>query len=466
MLAGSALGFGGLALSGILAGCSRGNQADPGKRPSAAARGAANPGKAKSVIFLYMEGGPSQMDTFDPKPRLKIDDGKPLSMRQIPNRLQREKVLASPFSFARHGESGIEVSELFPHLAQHVDQMAVIRSMVARNPDHGSANYFMHTGHSLRGRPSIGSWFSYGMGTENDNLPSYVVMNDGEQLTGGEGILSQGFLPPRFGPTLLRTGENPLANLSRRELSPELQRQKIETIRALNEQAMEKLGRSETLESVIANYELAFRMQTSVVEAVELANESKATQKLYGLDDPMTATFGRACLRARRLVERGVRFVQLISPPCEGQPRWDQHTDLIQGHRRNALRVDQPIAALLTELATLGLLDQTLVLWGGEFGRTPTAQRPYETRTVGRDHNPTGFTMWMAGGGVKRGYVHGATDDFGFAAVDKPVHVHDLHATILHLFGIDHTALTYRYGGRDYRLTDVHGEVVQDLLLS
>jgi hypothetical protein len=454
----SATGFGGLALSGILAGC----------RPSTGvASTVPKPlpiGSAKSVIFLYMEGGPSQMDTFDPKPRLKQDDGKKLPLADVPNRLLRETLLASPFKFKQFGESGIAISELFPHLAAHADKLTVIRSMVARNPDHGSANYFMHTGHSLRGRPSIGSWFSYGLGTEQQNLPSYVVMNDGEQLTGGEGILSNGFLPPRFGPTLLRTGENPLANLTPRELTPELQQQKLNAIKQLNERSIDRLGPSETIESLIANYELAFRMQTSVVESVDVESETSATKQLYGLDDPNTQTFGRACLRARRLVQRGVRFVQLISPPCENQPRWDQHTDLIIGHRKNALRVDKPIAGLLSDLASLGLLDQTLVLWGGEFGRTPTCQNAFLTRKIGRDHNPTGFTMWMAGGGVKPGHIHGATDEFGFAAIENPVTVHDLHATILHLFGVDHTELTYRYGGRDYRLTDVHGEVVRDII--
>jgi hypothetical protein len=458
-LASSATGFGSLALSGLLAGCKPTyppNQSDPIKTRKS----------AKSVIFLYMEGGPSQMDTFDPKPRLKLDDGKPIPLGHVPNRLSRERILASPFAFKQHGESGIAISELFPHLAKHADQLTVIRSMVAKNPDHGSANYFMHTGNSLRGRPSIGSWFSYGLGTETQNLPSYVVMNDGEQLTGGEGILSNGFLPPRFGPTLLRTGANPIANLTPREMMPELQEQKLEAIKALNQQSKERTGNENVLDSVIANYELAFRMQTSIIEAADIRNETPATKQLYGLDEPMTETFGRACLRARRLVERGVRFVQLVSPPCEDQPRWDQHTDLVLGHRRNSLRVDKPIAGLLEDLHTLGLLDSTLVVWGGEFGRTPTSQNTFLTRKVGRDHNPTGFTMWLAGGGLKRGHIHGATDEFGFQSVENPVSVHDLHATILHLFGIDHTELTYRYGGRDYRLTDVHGEVVKEIIAS
>lgn len=467
MLFRTANGFGGLALAALLAGCRR--EAAPQGAPAGASpiklRPAAAPGRAKSAIFLFMEGGPSQVDTFDPKPRLAAENGQPMKL-DLPARLQRERILQSPFKFNRCGESGIDVSELFPHVAQCVDRLAVIRSMTSEHNDHGTANYFLATGAPQRGRPSMGSWFSYGLGDESENLPAYVVMNDGTQLVGGADVLGNGFLPARYGPTLLRSGEEPLYNLKPREPRPELQQRKVEAIRRLNELAASEQGGDDRLESIIQNYYLAFRMQTAVVEAVDTSRESEATRKLYGLDDPKTEPFGSKCLRARRLVERGVRFVQIVSPETSvgANGRWDQHAELVEGHRLNALLVDKPIAGLLKDLEKCGLLDQTLVLWGGEFGRTPTAQTSIPNMKPGRDHNRYGFTIWMAGGGVKGGVVYGRTDDYGFHAVENVVTVHDLHATILHLFGIDHTRLTYRHGGRDFRLTDVYGEVVADLL--
>jgi hypothetical protein len=456
MLFRSATGFGGMALWSQLA-----------HQRAAAARPEARPlAKAKSVIFLYMEGGPSQVDTFDPKPRLAAENGQPMKMK-LPLRLAAEPVLASAFKFRRYGECGLEVSELFPHTAELADELCVIRSMVSEHADHGNGNYFMNTGVPQRGRPSIGSWFSYGLGSENQDLPSYVVMNDGEQLIGGPDVLNNGFLPAKHGPTVLNTGREPLPYLRPREPAPALQHRKVETIRRLDRDSIEALGGNEHLESIIENYELAFRMQTAVVDAVDLSQESAATKKLYGLDHPKTALFGERCLRARRLVERGVRFIQIITPTADhigSMIRWDQHVEIFEGHRNNARFVDKPIAGLLRDLRSRGLLDQTLIVWGGEFGRTPTAQSHFPNHKVGRDHNPFGFTMWLAGGGVKGGMTYGATDEYGFRAVEKPVTVHDLHATILHLCGIDHTELTYRYGGRDFRLTDVYGDVVAELL--
>jgi hypothetical protein len=453
----AANGFGGLALSGLLA-----EQQRAAERVAPTVGNTLQP-RAKSVIFLFMEGGPSQVDTFDPKPRLSRDDGQPLG-GDAPVRLAHEKLLKSPFKFGRYGESGRDVSELFPHLAKCVDHLAIVRSMHAEHSDHGSANYFLHTGTPFRGRPSVGSWVTYGLGSENENLPSYIVLNDGVQLTGGGEILSQGFLPAKYAPTLLRGGAEPLPNLQPRDATPALQRRKIAAIRELDQLALAAQGGNPQLESVIANFELAFRMQSTVLEAVDQEDESAATRKLYGLDEPETEAFGRQCLRARRLVERGVRFVQVISPDHPDVTRWDQHTNLIAGHRLNARRVDRPIAGLLHDLDSRGLLTETIVLWGGEFGRTPTAQSVFAGEKVGRDHNPHGYTMWLAGGGVRPGIVHGATDEHGFRAIDKPVSVYDLHATVLHLLGIDHTQLTFRQGGRDYRLTDVYGEVVHELL--
>jgi hypothetical protein len=384
--------------------------------------------------------------------------------------MKREKLFGSPFQFRQYGESGLPVSELFPHVAQHADKLCVLRSMVSEHADHGTASYFLCTGHALRGRPSMGSWFSYGLGSANENLPAYIVMHDGEQLAGGPEMLGNGFLPAKHAPTQLGEGPEPLQNLKRREPSAELQRRKLAALKELNGLDIEDRGGSSQLESMIDNYELAFRMQSSVLESVDLAGESKETIKLYGIDDPSTSLYGTRCLRARRLVERGVRFIQLVSPDLTNfaadMIRWDQHTELIAGHRLNAHLVDKPIAGLLTDLHARGLLDQTLVLWGGEFGRTPTAQSNFVGFKFGRDHNPWGFTLWMAGGGVRGGMAYGSTDEYGYRAVENIVTMHDLHATILHLCGIDHTQLTYRFGGRDVRLTDVYGEVLTPILAS
>jgi hypothetical protein len=462
-------GFGGLALAYLLA----------DKRASAADTSAGHPAdplaprpphyapKAKSVIFLFMDGGPSQIDTFDPKQRLVKENGQaipfeaPTTVFNISN-----KVLASPYQFKRYGECGADVSELFPHVATCVDDMAVIRSMVADHSEHTAANYFMHSGSGFQGRPSLGSWLNYGLGTECENLPGFVILESGLIPPGGVDLFGSGFLPATFQGTLFRKGQHPIADLTMREQTPELQQAKLGLLRKLNRGVLDRFGAVSELEATISNYELAFRMQSAVPDLLDLKGETEATRKLYGLDDPETEEFGMECLLARRLVERGVRFVELLTPFRKGLDRWDQHGGLENGHRINAKAVDKPIAALLKDLKTRGLLNETLVIWGGEFGRTPTAQFPdgAYVKEVGRDHNPFGFTMWLAGGGVKGGTIYGSTDEYGYFAVENKVHVHDLHATMLHLLGLDHTKLTYHFSGRDMRLTDVQGRIVHDIL--
>ena len=457
MLARCASGFGAVALSALLAD-------DVGARPRAT-RSRRDPphfpARARSVIFLYMDGGPSQVDTFDPKPRLTRENGQPFGLKMEPTQFNNNgNTLGSPWAFRQYGQSGIPVSDLFPNVARHVDDLAVVRSMVSNFPEHTSANYFLHTGSGLQGRPSMGAWFGYGLGNECDDLPGFVVLNGGLIPPGGLDNFNSGFLPATYQGSIFNPGETPLANVRRVEATEALQRNKLRLLKQVDAAALDRLGHVDQLESAIANYELAYRMQAAVPELTDLAGESRATRQLYGLDaryEP-TAIFGRQCLLARRLVERGVRFVELTCPSV-GVDRWDQHGGLKAGHEKNALAVDQPIAALLTDLKQRGLLDQTLVVWAGEFGRTPFAQG-----SDGRDHNPFGFTIWLAGGGVKGGTVHGQTDDYGYKVVENKVEVHDLHATMLHLLGIDHKRLTFRFGGRDMRLTDVKGEVVREIL--
>ena len=457
-------GFGGLALSCLLAE-KQGLAASPSTRPLAP-RATHHPPRAKSVIFLFMDGGPSQMDTFDPKPRLQKESGQPIRMETPATVFQISRmVLGSPFSFKRYGHSGAAVSELFPHLATCVDDMAFVRSMVADHSEHTAANYFMHSGTGFQGRPSLGSWVTYGLGSESDNLPGFIVLESEMIPPGGLDLFGSGFLPASYQGTLFRKGRHPIADIRPREATPELQLDKLGLIRKLNAGVADRFGAVSELEATIANYELAFRMQAAVPELLDLGDESEATRKLYGLDEPETEEFGRECLLARRLVERGVRFIECLSPQRRID-RWDQHLRLEERHRINAKATDKPIAGLLKDLKARGLLDRTLVVWGGEFGRTPTAQTPDsgDLSQVGRDHNPFGFTMWLAGGGVKPGTVYGATDEYGYYAVENKVHVHDLHATILHLLGLDHTKLTYHFSGRQMRLTDVYGNLVQDIL--
>jgi hypothetical protein len=417
--------------------------------------------RATSVIFLFMDGGPSQVDTFDPKPRLAREHGQPIKVKVQPTQFNNVgTVMQSPWKFRPYGESGIPVSDLFPNVAQCADDLAVIRSMVSNFSEHTNANYFFHSGHGQQGRPSMGSWLVYGLGSECRNLPGFVVLDSGLIPPGGLDCFGSGFLPASYQGSLFRHGDRPVADLERAEATPQLQQGKLALLRKLDQGALNRMGSDDQLESAIANYELAFRMQTAVPELTDLAGESAATRALYGLDEkyPPTQLFARQCLLARRLVERGVRFVEVLCPNV-GADRWDQHTNLKKGHEDNARAVDKPVAGLIRDLKARGLLDSTLVVWGGEFGRTPMAQGG-----DGRDHNPFGFSLWLAGGGVRGGTVYGATDDYGYHAVENKVEVHDLHATMLHLLGMDHKKLTYRFGGRDMRLTDVHGEVVKEIL--
>ncbi len=452
-------GFGGLALFGLLASCQ-----PRGAQPPARSDHRRRVARARHVIFLYMDGGPSQIDTFDPKPRLAKEHGLPIKMKTPATQFNiGDKVMKSPYEFRRHGECGAAVSEIFPNMATCVDEMAIIRSMVSDHSEHTAANFFLHTGSGMPGRPSLGAWVTYGLGTESDDLPAFVVLDSGLIPLGGADCFGNGFLPTKFQGTVFRRGTTPVADVRRRELSAVLQRAKLELAGELNRAAIEPLAGTSELEAVIANYELAFRMQTAIPDLLEFRGESRATLASYGIDRKETETFGRQCLLARRLVERGVRFVQLLPPKLPEHNRWDQHSHLIEHHRTNALAVDKPIAGLIRDLRRRGLLEQTLIVWGGEFGRTPMAQEMAAGKN-GRDHNPFGFTMWMAGGGIKPGTIYGETDEYGYYAVENPVHVHDLHATILHLLGIDHEQLTYRYGGRDFRLTDVYGDVVESIL--
>ncbi len=415
--------------------------------------------RAKSVIFLFMDGGPSQVDTFDPKPRLAAENGQPIKAKVQPTQFDNiGNVLKSPWEFRQYGQSGIPVSDLFPNVAQCVDDLAIIRSMVAEHSEHTNANYFIHSGHGMQGKPSMGAWATYGLGSECQDLPGFVVLNSGLIPPGGQDCFTNGFLPASYQGSMFRNGEYPIADLKRSEATPEVQQAKLDLMRRLDRDTLARTAGDDKVESAIANYELAFRMQAAVPDLMDMRGESEATKKLYGLDQKQTEIFGNQCLVARKLVERGVRFIELLCPKVGGD-RWDQHGDLKSGHENNAVAVDKPIAGLLKDLKSRGLLDSTLVIWAGEFGRTPMAQG-----TNGRDHNPYGFTIWMAGGGVKGGTIYGATDDYGYYAVENKVNIHDLHATMLHLLGMDHKRLTYRFSGRDMRLTDVYGEIVTGIV--
>ncbi len=447
-------GFGGVALSALLqegrtlaATTAEGNPLAP-QPPHFVPR-------AKRVIFLFMPGGPSQVDTFDPKPRLTADDGKPAPKAYLG---QQRTLLASPWKFARHGEAGIDVSELFPHTARQADRLCVIRSMVTDDPNHPGGCLLMNTGERVFSRPSLGSWVTYGLGSENENLPGFMAIGPGPLIEGARQY-GASFLPAAHQGTFVSDLDHPIRNLANSKVAAAQQRRDLDALARFNELHRASRADDSRLAARIAAFELAYRMQSEAPEAFDLTSETAATRRLYGLDEPATGVFGRQCLLARRLVERGVRFVQLYHTTGGFQP-WDQHSDLKGGHEKNALATDLPVAGLLTDLQARGLLEETLVIWGGEFGRTPAR----EGTANGRDHHPDGFTMWLAGGGVKGGMIHGATDEFGWDAIEGRVHVHDLHATILHLLGLDHERLTYRHAGRDYRLTDVSGTVVGDIL--
>jgi hypothetical protein len=456
MLVRCANGFGAVALAALLGESAQAAESGPRNDPLAPKPPHFKP-KARSVIFLFMDGGPSQVDTFDPKPRLDREHGRPIGMKTPPTQFNNVgTVLKSPWAFRPRGQSGIPVSNLFPKVAERVDDLAIIRSMVSNFSEHTAANYFLHTGSGFQGRPSHGSWVTYGLGSESRDLPGFVVLNCDQIPPGGADCFNSGFLPASYQGSVFRAGETPVANIrpSARQAA------KFDLLRTLDREALDRSGRSDAIESAIANYELAARMQTAVPGLTDISGESKATRDLYGLDDPYPPTrlYARQCLVARRLVERGVRFVEVLCPSV-GADRWDQHGNLRKGHQDNARATDGPVAALLTDLKSRGLLESTLVFWGGEFGRTPMAQG-----ADGRDHNPFGFTVWLAGGGIKGGTVHGATDDYGYYAVEDKVEIYDLHATMLHLLGMDHKRLTVRFGGRDMRLTDVHGEIIRSIL--
>ena len=457
MLGRCATGFGAVALSSLLADPAYGKAKSP-----FAPRKPHHDAKAKSVIFLYMDGGVSQVDSFDYKPRLEKDNGKPFSAKINPTQFDNiGKTLKSPWNFKQYGQSGLNVSDLFPHVGAMADELCVVRSMTSKFSEHNSANFFLHTGFGVQGRPSMGAWMSYGLGALATDLPGFVVLNGGLIPSGGWDNFGNGFLPASHQATVFKTGKEPLADIRPRESRPGVQQAKMGLLNKLDQGVLNRLGRVDELESAIANYEMAYRMQAAVPELIDIKGETEATRNLYGLQSKYepTRTFGMQCLMARRLVEKGVRFIELTCPRISGNDRWDAHGGLQKNHGDNARATDQPIAGLLRDLKSRGMLKDTLVVWSGEFGRTPFAQG-----SNGRDHNPFGFTIWMAGGGAKPGITYGATDEFGYRAVENKMDIHDMHATMLHLLGMDHKKMTYYFDGRDMRLTDVHGHVAHDLI--
>jgi len=451
MLQSAGAGFGYLALRGLA-----GQAAEVEKNPLGAKKGH-HEARAKRIIFLFMHGGPSQVDTFDYKPRLEKEDGKQLPFEPAKGTTVTRTVMASPWKFKQYGECGHHVSELFPETAKHVDELCFLSGLHTEGQSHGQAVLQLHTGAQLLTRPSMGSWIVYGLGSENRELPGFVTISP---TRGHGGVQNYGnaFLPAVYQGTAIGTANTPISsaqiqNIQNKEMSLEHQREQLNLLQSLNKGHRERSGGDDRIDAVIESYELAFRMQSAVPKLTDLKGESKETLKLYGIDEKTTDDFGRQCLLARRFAEAGVRFIQVSH-----SFKWDQHGGLKTGHERNSKEVDRPIAGLLTDLKARGLLKDTLVLWGGEFGRTPVAQGK-----DGRDHNPQGFTMWLAGGGVKSGITYGATDDFGYFAVKDKMHMFDLHATILHLMGLDHEKLTYRHAGRDFRLTDVYGRVAKEI---
>jgi hypothetical protein len=443
----TASGFGYLAFCGLAT-----EAAHKSANPLAAKKPHFTP-KAKRVIFLCMEGGPSHVDTFDYKPRLARDDGKPIGK----GRVALAKLMASPWKFSRHGQSGPWVSELFPELAKQADKLCIVNSMHTDIPAHPAAFQQMHTGVTQFRRPSLGAWVLYGLGTECERLPGFVTISPPPN-NGGPANYGSAFLPAAYQGTRIGFNRQPITravvgNLKNPRLKTTAQRTQLDLIQAMNRATLERDRVNPAVEGIIESYELAFRMQDELPRVMDLSKESDTTQKLYGIGEDETDNFGRQCLMARRMVEAGVRFVEV----CHGG--WDHHRNLKQDLGRNAQQIDQPIAGLLKDLQTRGLLKDTLVMWGGEFGRTPYAQQ-----NDGRDHNNKGYTIWMAGGGVKAGLTYGRTDDYGYEAVENKVHIHDWHATILHLLGFDHEKLTFRHAGRDFRLTDVKGNVVKGIV--
>jgi len=460
VLRGAATGFGMLGLASLLEG-SQGDAPLAPKKPHFEPR-------AKRVIFLFMHGGPSHLDTFDPKPRLITDHGKPLPFDRPLTFAEGQMggLLRSPWEFKPRGQCGLPVSELFPHVATQIDKLCVIRSMVGDSVAHGGAVLQLNTGSNTFTRPSAGSWVVYGLGTENQNLPAFITLKPGLSH-GGAKNWSSAFLPGVYQGTPVGHGgvsidelmQNPIEHLHNTKLSSEQQRYELDMIQKMNRASVERRQHNPDLEARIEAFELAFRMQTEAPEAFDISKETEATKKLYGLDEDITRDFGWQCLMARRLAQRDVRFIQINHEYGPGnEVGWDAHTELIRLHTRTAAMVDKPIAGLLADLESHGLLEDTLVVWGGEFGRTPVTQGG-----DGRDHNPYGYTMWMAGGGVKGGIAYGATDEFGYYSVENRMHIHDLHATILHALGMDHERLTYFSSGRNFRLTDVAGNVAHEI---
>jgi hypothetical protein len=463
ILKNSAAGFGYLAFQSMLARClSEESSTDQRLLASPlAAKPSHFVARAKRVVFLFMKGGPSHVDTFDPKPMLDRDHGKPppFALPKVVFAAQGN-LLKSPWKFRNYGQSGLPVSDLFPNVAKHVDDLCILRSLHGSNPAHGGALLKLHTGSDQFVRPSMGAWVTYGLGTVNENLPAFVTICP-TLAHGGMNNWGSAFLPAHCQGTPIGNASSSASSANvkhiRNSAIPlEVQRRQIDLLKSMNQEHLEENSGDRELSGRLNSFELAYRMQSAMPEAQDLAGETRATLQLYGIDDPMTTNFGTQCLMARRFLERGVRFVQVTHSDSEVQ--WDQHSDLYQGHSKNAAEVDKPIAGFLSDLKSRGMLEDTLVLWGGEFGRTPTSQGN------GRDHNPHGYSMWMAGGGVRGGYAYGATDDYGYYAVENKMHIHDLHATLLHLLGMDHERLTYRYAGRDFRLTDVAGQVAKDIL--
>ena len=453
MLTQCSTGFGLLALQGLLA------------APRPAHFGA----RAKHVILCYMSGGVSQVDTFDPKPALRQLHGKPMPVKVERTQFNRNgNVMASPFEFAQYGQSGVPISSIFPNVAESADELAVIRSLTSKVNEHAQGNYAFHTGFPFMGHPSAGAWMTYGLGTQNEDLPGFVVLQSGGASIphGGVGLFSNGYLPAETQGSIIAADRTPaVRNIQRREAA-EAQRSRLDFVKDLDGGFLKQIGGDNDVEAAVRNYETAYRMQTAVPELCDISNEPEFIRKLYGLDsrDRQQAGYGRQCLLARRLVESGVRFIELSClnegiGAGNGPNPWDQHGDLQRGHAAMAHQVDKGIGALLKDLRSRGLLDETIVIWAGEFGRTPFSQG-----RNGRDHNPFGYSMWLAGGGVKGGTVYGATDELGYHATEGKCDIYDLWATVLHLLGMDHEALTYRHGGRDLRLTDVHGSVIQEVV--
>lgn len=456
LLRSSATGFGWLAFAGLFAQQGRGAVPSEPQLPQPHFAP-----KVKNVIFCFMDGGVSHVDSFDPKPKLDELDGKAFTESKNPTANGNRQWLKSPWKFQPRGGSGMPVSDLFPHIASCADDLAVIRSMKADLPLHSTGVLFLHTGVNNAGRPSLGSWVNYGLGSENRNLPGFVVLNFGVIPCGGMETYSNGFLPSSEQPTLFAADGTPIENITPGDKDARIQQAKLAFLKEQNEEFSRSLGKDDGIESAIRNYEMAYRMQSLVPDVLDLSGETEATQQAYGIDSKVDSQrlYGIQCLRARRLVESGVRFVEITCPPGASNGTWDQHGNLKQGHEKNALDTDQAIAALIKDLKARGLFEETLIVWAGEFGRTP-----HSAGRDGRDHHPEGFSVWLAGGGIKGGTIYGATDELGMQAVENVTTMHDFHATILHLLGLDHEKLTYRFSGRDYRLTDVHGHVIQDIL--